>query len=121
MVAIAFLRQYCTMPLLPYHMFWKETVLHFFLHDTPGGCSHSAVRVVQANGTAHDTSLTPFGTVWVVDDPLTEGSDPKSTVVGNSRGVYVSAGQKELMLVAISGSPAASSAAAPSACFPGIR
>jgi hypothetical protein len=100
MVTIALLRQYCTMPLLPYHMLEKETVLHFFLHDTPGGSSPSAVRVVQANGTVHNTSLTPFGTVWVVDDPLTEGPDPKSTILGNSRGVYVSAGQDELMLVA---------------------
>ncbi|KAK7840467.1 dirigent protein 4 [Quercus suber] len=61
----------------------------------------SAVRVVQANGTSNNnTSLTPFGTIWVVDDPLTEGPDPNSMVIGNSRGVYVSAGHDELMLVA---------------------
>ncbi|XP_059436458.1 dirigent protein 4-like [Corylus avellana] len=88
------------MPVLPYHMLEKETVLHFFLHDTPGGSRPSAVRVVQAKGTTHNTSLTPLGTVWVVDYPLTEGPHPKSTVVGNSRGMYVSAGREELMLVA---------------------
>ncbi|ONH92192.1 hypothetical protein PRUPE_8G161500 [Prunus persica] len=32
--------------------------------------------------------------------PLTEGCDLKSRVIGNSRGVYVSAGKHELMLVA---------------------
>lgn len=101
MVTITFLRQHSSVsPPLPHQMLEKETVLHFFLHDTPGGNSPSAVRVVQTNRTVHDTSRTPFGTVWVVDDPLTEGPDPKSTVIGNSRGLYVSAGQKELMLVA---------------------
>ena len=84
---IALLRQYNTMPLL--------------LYKTPGGKRPSAVRVVQANGISNNnTSLTPFGTIWVVDDPLTEGLDPNSMVIGNSRGVYVSAGQDELMLVA---------------------
>lgn len=76
----------------------RETVLHFFLHDTPGGDNPSAVRVTRP--APADTSVTPFGTVWVVDDPLTEGPDPKSGVVGNSRGMYVSAGREEVMLVA---------------------
>ncbi|PQQ02272.1 hypothetical protein Pyn_25233 [Prunus yedoensis var. nudiflora] len=38
-----------------------------------------------------------FG-LWMT--PLTEGCDLKSRVIGNSRGVYVSAGKHELMLVA---------------------
>ncbi|KAK3194978.1 hypothetical protein Dsin_026288 [Dipteronia sinensis] len=80
----------------------KETTLHFFLHDTPGGPNPSAVRIIQSNAglAANSTALTPFGTMWVVDDPLTVGPEPSSTVIGNCRGVYVSAGQSELMLVA---------------------
>ncbi|KAI5315042.1 PREDICTED: dirigent [Prunus dulcis] len=39
----------------------------------------------------NNTLHTPFGTVGLWMTPLTEGCDPKSRVIGNSRGVYVSA------------------------------
>lgn len=35
-----------------------------------------------------------------MDDPLTEGPEATSKVIGNCRGMYVSAGKRELMLVA---------------------
>ncbi|KAK4835610.1 hypothetical protein QYF36_012008 [Acer negundo] len=38
--------------------------------------------------------------MWVVDDPLTMGLEPSSAVIRNCQGVYVSASQSELMLVA---------------------
>lgn len=44
------------------HLLEKETVLHFFLHDTPAGKNLNAIKVIQANGmTTNDTSQTPFG------------------------------------------------------------
>ncbi|XP_010540182.1 PREDICTED: dirigent protein 4-like [Tarenaya hassleriana] len=79
----------------------KETTLHFFLHDTPGGRNPSAVKIVAPSDQSRDdTSQTPFGTVWVVDDPLTLGPERDSAVIGNSKGMYVSAGRHDRVMVA---------------------
>lgn len=77
-----------------YNILEKEIVLHFQLQDsTPGGNNPSAVKVVQPNNNnaTNNTSTTPFDTVWFVGDSLTEGPEPTSKVIGNSKGVYVSA------------------------------
>ncbi|BAF27736.2 Os11g0179700 [Oryza sativa Japonica Group] len=39
------------------------------------------------------TSPTSFGTVYVMDDPLTEGPDPRSKPVGRAQGMYLSSDQ----------------------------
>lgn len=77
----------------------KETVtnLQFYFHDTVSGRTPSAVRVAQANET--DKSLTLFGAVLMADDPLTEGPEPTSKLVGRAQGLYGSAGQVELGLI----------------------
>ncbi|KAJ0969032.1 hypothetical protein J5N97_021909 [Dioscorea zingiberensis] len=78
----------------------KVTQLHFFFHDTISGDNPSAVLVAQRNGTkVGNGSPGQFGEVYVIDDPLTESPDPNSKVVGHAQGLYMSAGQKELVLV----------------------
>ncbi|MFS8016173.1 putative dirigent protein [Helianthus anomalus] len=68
----------------------KETHLHFFLHDTLSGDNPTSVIVAQPNSTVikDNNNIVPFGAVFVFDDPLTEGPDPKSKVIGNARGLY---------------------------------
>ncbi|XP_076941805.1 dirigent protein 4-like [Bidens hawaiensis] len=70
----------------------KETRLHFFMHDILSGDSPTAVRVAKANDKRikENNDIVPFGTIFVFDDPLTEGADPKSKVIGNARGLYAS-------------------------------
>lgn len=48
-----------------------------------------------------NTSLTGFGTLVMMDDPLTETPDPKSKLVGKSQGIYASAAQEELGLLMV--------------------
>uniref|UniRef100_A0A7N0ZYN0 Dirigent protein n=1 Tax=Kalanchoe fedtschenkoi TaxID=63787 RepID=A0A7N0ZYN0_KALFE len=77
----------------------KETTtnLKFYFHDTVSGSSPSAVRIAQAPVTG--SSKTLFGAVLMADDPLTEGPDPKSKLVGRAQGLYGSACQSELGLI----------------------
>jgi hypothetical protein len=77
----------------------KQTVsrLHFYFHDTLSGKQPSAVQVAQASNT--DKSPTFFGGVFIFDDPLTEGPEPTSGLVGRAQGLYGSACQQELGLL----------------------
>ncbi|XAR72727.1 hypothetical protein NMG60_11019463 [Bertholletia excelsa] len=77
----------------------KEVVhnLQFYFHDTVSGKNPSAVRVAEASDT--NTSLTLFGSLMMADDPLTEGPDPKSKLVGRAQGLYGSACQNDIGLI----------------------
>ncbi|XP_043708097.1 dirigent protein 23-like [Telopea speciosissima] len=75
----------------------KVTELHFYFHDTVSGKQPSAVRVAQAMES--EKSPTLFGVVMMADDPLTEGPEPTSKVVGRAQGLYGSAGQEEFGLI----------------------
>ncbi|XP_057788594.1 dirigent protein 4-like [Salvia miltiorrhiza] len=79
----------------------KKTQLRFFIHDILSGSKPSAVRIAAPNTTAYDTgNPTPFGTVYAIDDVLTEGPEATSAVVGNAQGMYLSSSQgKNLTLV----------------------
>ncbi|XP_043718316.1 dirigent protein 4 [Telopea speciosissima] len=79
----------------------KVTELHFFLHDTLSGKNPTAVLVAHSNNTNGDDlkSTTPFGSVYATNDPLTEGPELTSKVIGNAQGLYVSSGQDTLSLV----------------------
>ncbi|XVF00922.1 hypothetical protein REPUB_Repub04eG0043800 [Reevesia pubescens] len=79
----------------------RVTHLHFFLHDILGGQNPSIVMVARPNmTTAFNETLTPFGSVFVTDDPLTVGPNLTSDqVIGNAQGIYVSAGQDVLSYV----------------------
>ncbi|OVA06303.1 Plant disease resistance response protein [Macleaya cordata] len=88
---------------IPYEDLGKEKVtkLHFYFHDIVGGDNPTAVRVAEAPMT--NKSATLFGAVVMVDDPLTEGPEITSRLVGRAQGFYGSAGQKEgAILMAIS-------------------
>jgi hypothetical protein len=77
----------------------KQTIsrLNFYFHDTLSGKQPSAVQVAQASNT--DKSPTLFGAVYIFDDPLTEGPEPTSRLVGRAQGLYGSACQQELSLL----------------------
>ncbi|KAL2460035.1 Dirigent protein 15 [Abeliophyllum distichum] len=78
----------------------KKTHLRFFLHDTLSGEKPTAVIVARANSTPKRNDPTPFGTTFAIDDPLTEGPELTSKVIGNAQGLYLSSSQdKNLTLV----------------------
>ncbi|XP_017970570.1 PREDICTED: dirigent protein 4 [Theobroma cacao] len=72
----------------------RVTHLHFFLHDTMSGKNPSAVMVARPNmTTAFNNTPTPFGSVFVTDDPMTVGPHLTSEVIGNAQGLWASTGQ----------------------------
>ncbi|GMY05498.1 dirigent protein 23-like [Fagus crenata] len=77
----------------------KERVsrVQFFLHDILSGKNPSAVEVAKASIT--NKSSTFFGLVNIFDDPLTEGPEPTSKLVGRAQGLYGFDGQQELSLL----------------------
>nr|QBA29397.1 dirigent family protein [Panax notoginseng] len=72
----------------------KLSHLHFYFHDILSGRNPTAVRVASAAMT--NSSLTLFGAVVMMDDPLTVGPDLKSKQVGRAQGIYASASLNEL-------------------------
>ncbi|KAF5934280.1 hypothetical protein HYC85_030451 [Camellia sinensis] len=70
------------------------TTLQFYFHDTLSGKNPSVVRVAQAVTTNNSSTL--FGPVAMANNPLTEGPDPSSKLVGRAQGLYGSACQTEL-------------------------
>ncbi|KAF8405381.1 hypothetical protein HHK36_010285 [Tetracentron sinense] len=81
------------------HMKEKKTHLHFYLHDILSGKKPSAIMVAHTKTLIGINFATPFGTVYAIDDPLTEGPEPTSKVIGNAQGLYVSSAQDILSLV----------------------
>ncbi|KAE8788805.1 dirigent protein 15-like [Hordeum vulgare] len=78
----------------------KVTNLHFYLHDTLSGRDPTAVPVARGAGaTPRPGDPTPFSSVYVVDDVLTEGPERTSRVVGSAQGLYASTGRHALGLV----------------------
>ncbi|KAJ1265027.1 hypothetical protein BS78_08G046700 [Paspalum vaginatum] len=76
----------------------KSTHIKLYWHDVVSGPSPTAVPVARAAMT--NTSKTAFGMVVVIDDPLTEGPDLKSSkIVGRAQGTYIGAGKDELSLM----------------------
>ncbi|OVA06302.1 Plant disease resistance response protein [Macleaya cordata] len=84
---------------IPYEKMGKEkmTRLHFYFHDIITGKNPTAVRVAEAPTTNQSSTL--FGALLMVDDPLTEGPEPTSKLVGRAQGMYGFAGQKEMVLI----------------------
>nr|XP_043639751.1 dirigent protein 4-like [Erigeron canadensis] len=71
----------------------KKTHLHFFFHDTVYGANKKPSSILVAKPkkvVVQEGNIGPFGAVYVFDDPLTVGPDPKSEVIGNGRGMYAS-------------------------------
>uniref|UniRef100_A0A7C8ZL98 Dirigent protein n=2 Tax=Opuntia streptacantha TaxID=393608 RepID=A0A7C8ZL98_OPUST len=61
----------------------KQTHLTFYFHDTLSGPNPTAVQIVKAS-----SSATSFGVLTMIDDPLTEGPDPTSRLMGRAQGMY---------------------------------
>ena len=72
----------------------KLSHLHFYFHDIVSGKNATAVRVAEAPMTK--TSLTGFGAVVMIDDPLTAKPQLSSKPVGRAQGIYASASQTDL-------------------------
>ncbi|XP_054781926.1 dirigent protein 22-like [Prosopis cineraria] len=77
----------------------KLSHLHFYFHDIVSGRNPTAVKVAEALMT--NTSLTAFGMVAMVDDPLTTGPERVSKLVGKAQGIYASAAQDEVGLLMV--------------------
>ncbi|XP_062167617.1 dirigent protein 22-like [Alnus glutinosa] len=72
----------------------KLSHLHFYFHDIVSGRNPTAVRVAEAAMT--NMSLTGFGAVFMMDDPLTVRPELSSKLVGRAQGIYASASQTEV-------------------------
>ncbi|KAI6696652.1 hypothetical protein NL676_016771 [Syzygium grande] len=77
----------------------KLSHLHFFFHDIVSGRNPTAVRVAEAKMT--NTSATAFGLVVMIDDPLTEGPELSSKIVGRAQGLYSSASLNDVGLLMV--------------------
>ncbi|RCV37355.1 hypothetical protein SETIT_8G056400v2 [Setaria italica] len=77
----------------------KETRLRVFWHDVVSGGPNVSTVVQVAEGPNSNASATGFGSVTVIDDPLTEGPNLTSRLLGRAQGMYVSAGKDSLSLM----------------------
>ncbi|XP_045827592.1 dirigent protein 4-like [Trifolium pratense] len=85
---------YKSKKIVPHHLPNKVTHLHFYYFDIHTGNNPSAVIVARPNQTNPKKSSL-FGTVYAIDNPLREGPEETSNVVGNAQGLYVSSSQTE--------------------------
>ncbi|KAL6963738.1 hypothetical protein U1Q18_034743 [Sarracenia purpurea var. burkii] len=77
----------------------KVTKLHFYYHDTLSGKNPTSVLVAQPNVTKPLPPLNPFGSICMMDDPLTIGPEPNSTLLGRAQGIYASAALEAVELL----------------------
>eukprot|EP01018_Ginkgo_biloba_P024416 Gb_12517 [translate_table: standard] len=87
-----------------HHHLGKEKVTHlqFYMHDIVLGRNATAVRVAPDKPIGFSASATVgslFGSVYVIDDPLTETPDPNSRLVGRAQGMYAISSQGEVSLL----------------------
>lgn len=75
----------------------KLSHLRFYFHDIVSGRNPTAILVARAPTT--NFSATGFGAVVMIDDPLTEGPDLKSKLLGRAQGIYASASQNDIDLL----------------------
>ncbi|GAA0179769.1 transporter [Lithospermum erythrorhizon] len=75
----------------------KLSHLHFYFHDIVSGKNPTAVQVAEASIT--NKSQTGFGSVVMIDDPLTVSPDVGSKIVGRAQGIYASASIHDLGLL----------------------
>ncbi|KAJ6947749.1 dirigent protein 23-like [Populus alba x Populus x berolinensis] len=65
------------------------------MHDVISGPNPTAVRVA---GPPNATAVM-FGSIYMMDNPLTVTPDPNSTVVGRAQGIYGMSSQNEFSLL----------------------
>lgn len=66
----------------------QTTKLHFYFHDIPNGKNPTAVIIARPA----NQKTVGFGTLVMIDDPLTEGPETSSKLVGRAQGMYGEAG-----------------------------
>ncbi|XP_058107063.1 dirigent protein 2-like [Magnolia sinica] len=64
----------------------KETNMVFYMQDWETGSNVTAISVAGLNGT--NSSPLNFGTIAVLDDPITIGVDRYSKQIGRARGIF---------------------------------
>ncbi|KAB1227537.1 Dirigent protein 19 [Morella rubra] len=75
----------------------KMTRLHFYFHDILDGTKPTAIRIVPPP----NKSVGQFGTTYMIDDPLTEGPEKTSKLVGRAQGMYALASQHDSGLLMV--------------------
>ncbi|XP_002513105.2 dirigent protein 1 [Ricinus communis] len=75
----------------------KTTHLHFYFHDIVAGKNATAIRIAGPP----DSSLTNFGNTMMIDDPLTEGPELTSKLIGRAQGMYAMAAQNDFLLLMV--------------------
>ncbi|KAH7864797.1 hypothetical protein Vadar_034003 [Vaccinium darrowii] len=75
----------------------ETTHLHFYFHDIVSGKNPTAVKIAEAQSFPG----IGFGSTFIIDDPLTEGPELTSKLVGRAQGMYALASQNnpELLMV----------------------
>ncbi|KAF3787473.1 Dirigent protein 6 [Nymphaea thermarum] len=74
----------------------KMSHLHFYFHDIVSGRNPTAVNIVRPRNI---NSAAGFGNVAMIDDPLTEGPQLSSKLIGRAQGFYALDGQQETTLL----------------------
>ncbi|XP_057978092.1 dirigent protein 22-like [Malania oleifera] len=75
----------------------QSTRLHFYLHDIISGKNPTAVRIA---GPPNSTFIN-FGNTMMIDDPLTEGPETTSKLVGKAQGLYALAARDDFSLLVV--------------------
>ncbi|KAK1390741.1 Dirigent protein [Heracleum sosnowskyi] len=75
-----------------------EKISHFrvYWHDIVSGRAPTSVSIVKPYD---NNSTTAFGLIRMIDNPLTEGPDVKSKLIGRAQGFYGSAAQENVSLL----------------------
>ncbi|KAL7179179.1 hypothetical protein ACSBR1_042546 [Camellia fascicularis] len=67
----------------------KQTHIEFYMHDTVGGPNPSAVRVAgRSNFTGSNPIAAMFGSIYMMDNPLTVTHALNSIVMSRAQGIY---------------------------------
>ncbi|XP_020107380.1 dirigent protein 22-like [Ananas comosus] len=74
-----------------------ESHFRFFWHDIVSGPSPTSVRVAQAPSEKNSTTF--FGTIVMIDDPLTVGPELSTELVGRAQGFYAFSGKDSFGLL----------------------
>lgn len=93
--------------LSPTHLGFKEeklTHIRFFFHDIVTGPKPTMVISVESPLKGSSKSPLPFGSIVVLEDPLTLGPELDSKLIGKAQGFYITVAQEaELYLELIMG------------------
>lgn len=75
----------------------RQSLLRVYWHDIISGRRPTTLLIARAAGA--NASATFFGEAFVADNPLTEGPEMSSRLVGRAQGLYASASQSEVGLI----------------------